>query len=454
VTALATAIVALALVVASVALVVSLQNTLAGRARQTSAELVRDASKALKTNQPIPSAVYDKALLAGIVLQVRDEQGHVVPTMAGGPQTDIRLLPGTPSDTPLPDIPDLGQGTQSADGGLVIMQSNGNGMTVRLVSDSDNIIVSDVVNTPAGTRQITAITPLAQVAHSIDPVVVSLRIGTPLLILLVGGVTWFITGRALRPIEDLRLQAESISQTHPDAQLPVPTTGDEVARLAHTLNDMLARIDSSSRRQSEFVSDASHELRSPITSMHTALEVASLHPETTTVEELSSELLGETTRMQNMVNALLTLARLQDGQNAPLEAINLAPAISAATGEPTSELVVEADASQIEGALRNLVDNARRYANSSVEVSVIRADNNVTIVVDDDGPGIPTEQRERIFERFARLDEGRSRADGGVGIGLALVQRIAERHHGTITVDDSPLGGARFSLQLPLRQPT
>jgi signal transduction histidine kinase len=416
---------------------------------------VSDVAKAVKTNSPVPPDVTDKALQSGIVVQVRDEGGRIISTVPGGdgPGNHVMVLgPGPDDPSALPDlVTGLSESTDAE--GLTTYQSNGNGVTIRRIEANDNIIVSEVVSTPNGKRQITAITPLAEIAHSIDPVVVSLKIGTPLLIILVGGVTWFITGRALRPIEDLRLQAESISQTHPDAQLPVPATGDEVARLARTLNDMLARIDDSSRRQREFVSDASHELRSPITSMHTALEVASLHPGTTSVPQLSSELLRETTRMQNMVNALLLLARLEDGHSVPLSQVDIGPVVTAVTGEPAQELLLEADTSQIEGALRNLVDNARRYAKSSVEVSVVRGEDDVTIVVDDDGPGVPADQRARVFERFARIDEGRSRADGGVGIGLALVQRIADRHHGSVTVDDSPLGGARFSLRLPLRQP-
>ena len=460
VTAIATAIVAAALILASVALVVATQNTLAGQARNQSKDLVREVSAAIRSGQSVPPDTVQKAIESGIGVQVRNAGNQIVMSIPG-PETNQILMTGeapageASSPVPVNTDPDESlNATASEDGGVVTYQSNGEGVTVRRIGEADNIITQEVVRTANGPLTITARTPLAQVANSIEPIVMSLRIGTPLLIVLVGSVTWFIAGRALRPIEDLRRQAASISQSHPDTKLPVPKTNDEVARLADTLNDMLARINASSTRQREFVSDASHELRSPITSMHTALEVASLHPETTSVEQLSEELLRETTRMQNMVAALLELARVEDGRESPLEPIDIAPAITQTTGEKCSELIVEADADQIESALRNLVDNARRYASSKVEVSILRSDSDVTIVVEDDGPGVPTDQRERIFERFARIDEGRARADGGVGIGLALVKRIAQRHHGTVMVGDSELGGARFSFQLPLRQPS
>lgn len=455
VTALATAIVAAALLLADATLVISLENTLAGRAQNQAEELVGDTAKDLQANRPLQHRIGEDALRADIILQIQDQHG-AVQTILPGPvndriyETTGGIYGATPgSALPVDDFPTLS--TTDASGSTTVENSNGR-VLIRRFGDDDNIIVQKLVQTSAGPRLITAVTPLAQVANSVDPVVRALQLGTPVLVLLVGVMTWWITGRSLRPIELLRREAESISHSNPNAKLPVPSTGDEVARLALTLNDMLARIDDSSRRQREFVSDASHELRSPITSMHVALEVASLHPNSTTVPELSSDLLQETTRMQNMVNGLLALARLEDGHATPLPAVDLAPAVEAATGESTAELLVEADASQIEGALRNLVDNARRHAKSTVEVSVVREPNSVTFVIDDDGPGIPNDQRERIFDRFTRLDEGRSRTDGGVGIGLALTRRIAERHHGSVIAEDSPLGGARFSLKLPLRQ--
>jgi signal transduction histidine kinase len=465
VTVLATAIVAAALVLASVLLVLSLENTLAGRAKNSAEDLVRTTADDLRSGMTTNPGLGARAIREGVIIQVRNERNEVVRTIPGPPEgigstyqqkfdeTDPLTASGAASggsfaSSERMDVLDPGDE-------LTTTYVEGDGsVLIRRVELNDNIIVQERVGTPSGEFHIVATTPLAEVARSIDPVVRALQFGTPVLIALVALVTWWITGRALRPIETLRREADSISHSSDGASLPVPNTADEVERLAITLNDMLLRIDESSRRQQEFVSDASHELRSPITSMHVALEVASLHPETTSVQDLSKELLLETTRMQNMVNALLALARMEERGFTPPAIVDLAPALSRATGEPVSEQLAEADEEQIESAVRNLVDNARRHARTSVDVAIERTDGDLIVTVDDDGPGVPDDQRERIFDRFTRLDTGRARTDGGAGIGLALARRIAERHHGTITVGTSPLGGARFTLRLPLRQPS
>ncbi len=281
---------------------------------------------------------------------------------------------------------------------------------------------------------------------------------TPALIALVALIVWLLVGRTLRPVEEIREEVEAISSRTIDRRVPVPETGDEVARLATTMNAMLDRLEAAQRRQREFVSDASHELRSPVSSMRTELEVALAHPDSADWPGMATRVLGEHDRLERLVGDLLQLARLDEGRALRLEEIDLDDTVLTEVAHarrlPVRTAAVSAgrvlgEHRALEQVVRNLVDNAVRHAEREVAVGVHADGDQVVLTVDDDGPGVATEDRDRIFERFARVDAGRARDDGGTGLGLALVRRVVEAHGGTVRYETSPLGGARFEVRLP-----
>jgi signal transduction histidine kinase len=279
-------------------------------------------------------------------------------------------------------------------------------------------------------------------------------VGFPLLLGVVAAVTWLVTRRALRPVEGIRAEMAAITASEDLARrVPVPDTHDEVARLARTTNETLAALETSVERQRRFVADASHELRSPIASLRTQLEVAAAHPELLDLDGA----VEDTVRLQHLAADLLLLARLDAGERVTDARIELAALVrERATGRPgvavrTDAVEVTGSRGQLERVLDNLLDNARRHARSEVAVTVRRdGDRWAVVEVADDGDGVPAGDRERIFERFVRLDEARARDDGGAGLGLAIARDVAARHGGTLTVRDAPAGGALFELRLPL----
>ena len=288
-----------------------------------------------------------------------------------------------------------------------------------------------------------------------------LGVGVPLATALIGVVVWRVATRALAPVEQIRLQVEQVDADALDQRVPVSGTGDEIDRLAGTMNSMLDRIEHSYRSQQQFVSDASHELRSPLATMRQFAEVASRHPQSTTPEELSEVVLAEGGRMQEIVEGLLLLARLDEGEARSAEEVDLddlalaeAKRLRSLGGVTVDSRGVTAvrvvgDARLLARAVRNLADNAVRHGRSQVAVSTTSENGVAVIRVDDDGAGVPEADRQRIFERFVRLDEARARDDGGSGLGLAIVAQIARAHGGTVRVEDSPLGGAQFTMELP-----
>ena len=290
--------------------------------------------------------------------------------------------------------------------------------------------------------------------------------GVPALILLVAATTRLLVGRALRPVGAITSEVADISQVDLHRRVPEPTTKDEIARLAITMNQMLARLESSSARQQRFVADASHEMRSPLASSRAVLEVAALHPGSANdlVAAINDSLIDHR-RLEALVADLLLLARLDGSQTttrrAPTDVVALAREVVERRIETDVTLVshstnigdigdaiVMADRPQLDRVLTNLLDNAARHRRSRTEVTVDRHGATVDITVDDDGPGIPEIDRKRVFQPFIRLDEART-AELGTGLGLAIVAEIVSDLEGRVRVDDSPLGGARFVVCLP-----
>lgn len=273
-------------------------------------------------------------------------------------------------------------------------------------------------------------------------------------------LSWIGLGQALRPVEELRRGAEQISGTAGPGRLPVPEADDEIRRLATTLNDMLVRLDAASARQRAFIADAAHELRSPITVLRTELEVQLAHPGAADPDDTAREALIEVRRMAVLVNDLLALARLDETVRSRTSvqvdlgevvrnAIEHLPDRGVRIRLTTSEgRFVRGDAEALTRLTRNLLDNAGRHAVSRVDVSVSNDGPDVVLSVRDDGAGVPEQDRARIFERFARLDDARGRDSGGTGLGLAIVREIVRVHGGTVRVEDAN-PGARFLVRLP-----
>ncbi|WP_295697366.1 HAMP domain-containing sensor histidine kinase [Lapillicoccus sp.] len=283
----------------------------------------------------------------------------------------------------------------------------------------------------------------------------------PLLVALTGVVTWWRVGRALRSVEALREQVERIGARRLAERVPVPPTHDEVADLAVTMNEMLERLETSQQAQRRFVADASHELRSPIATITASLDVAAAGS-ATTWQELQPVLTSESHRLGRLVEDLLLLSRADDhAMSLRQRDVDLDDLVDRECRRLRQVSTVEirlssrpvrvlGDPLRLDQVLRNVLDNAARHARSRIEVRITLEAAWGAVTVDDDGPGIPAAQRDRVFERFVRLDESRSRHSGGSGLGLAIAREITLAHGGTLTIGDSPTGGARVTLRLPL----
>ncbi|MEU5300960.1 sensor histidine kinase [Streptomyces noursei] len=286
----------------------------------------------------------------------------------------------------------------------------------------------------------------------------AMLIGLPALLLVVAAVTWLVTRRALRPVEGIRAELAEITDGDLSRRVPQPASRDEVARLARTTNATLAALEQSVERQRQFVADASHELRSPIASLRTQLEVARAHPDLLELDGL----IEDTVRLERVASDLLLLARLDAGEQPRAQRLDLAELVRdelahrsgdrlpVAAALPDGSFPVDASRTQLARVLGNLLDNAQRHAGSTVRVAVGHgADGAVALDVIDDGPGVPPADRERVFTRFIRLDDARTRDEGGAGLGLAIVRDVVHRHGGRIEVGDADGGGAHFTVTLP-----
>jgi len=293
-----------------------------------------------------------------------------------------------------------------------------------------------------------------------------LLVGVPGILLLACATVWLVVGRALRPVERIRRTVTEITAADLFRRVPDPGTGDEVGQLARTMNGMLARLEDSATRQRRFVADASHELRSPLAAIRTTLEVALAHPEAAPWPQIAQRAVRQSERLETLVQELLVLAKGDDGQlTARQVAVDLAELVehvrsSTATPRVAVEIaacggaVVTGDREHLDRMVRNILDNAIRYARHKVLISVCVAQappGEVRIEIGDDGPGIPAGERERVFDRFVRLDASRDRASGASGLGLAIAREIAAAHGGRITLGEAPGGGALFAVTLPRR---
>jgi signal transduction histidine kinase len=409
----------------------SVWNTVTGGANEVAARL-RSAGA---VPDPIPMPV-----APGVPrIQVLDRRDHVVtgdPASAAGPAI-YRLPPGRDSQRSVVTHPAFMTAGSAA---LYAVRT--------ATPHGPETVVAALSLDPAGaqTRQVAGLTAgLAAIALAV-----------------VAAVSWLTAGWSLRPVERLRAQAAAIAASGDLSGRLAGLGADELARLGGTLNTMLESLEASVDRQRRFVADAAHELRTPLAGMTTALEVARSHPHTS--QTLADDLLAGHRRLGRLVNDLLILAAADGRAPHRAEPVDLAGVVTDCSRRPVpagvrlrlgdlDRVSVLGDETQLSRVVSNLVDNALKYAASTVELSVRQDGRQAVISVSDDGPGIPAADRMRIWERFTRLDDDRSRASGGSGLGLAMVRELTAAHGGTVSVTGREPGrGATFLVRLPARQ--
>ncbi len=431
-------VVAVGLAVAAALFVLQLQRALLSgvddaavdRARAVATQLAADGTP----GADVVATVGDLALV-----QILDSSGRVAaasPNIEGEPAiTDMRPAAGQlgrgDNLTPLGDgvfrVVSLGVRTRGAEYSVVVAQS------------------------------------LAAVHDSVRTAIGLLAVGVPVLVVVVGGATFLFVGRGLRPVEAIRAGVASIGAGDLDTRVPVPAAQDEIARLAGTMNAMLDRLASAQRTQRRFIADASHELRSPITTLRAGVEVAGLDRNPATLKALFATVTAESDRLDRLVRDLLLLARVDEhGLRLSVAEVDLDDLVEAEIGRlrACTDLRIESrlvpvrimgDAHRLSQALRNVVDNAARHATSTVGLRLRREGDWAVVEVVDDGPGVPPADRGRVFGRFVRIDDSRARHAGGSGLGLAIVQEIVGAHGGTVRFVDAAGAGATVRIDLPVR---
>jgi signal transduction histidine kinase len=326
--------------------------------------------------------------------------------------------------------------------------------------DDDFVVAAAAAETGDGELVVLAARNLDRVGESTSALTALLAVGLPLVLVVLGAVTWRIVGRALAPVEAVRSEVDEISAAELHRRVPEPARADEIARLAATMNRMLDRLEQAQEQQRRFVSDASHELRSPIAVIRQHAEVALAHPDRIPLDDLATTVRAESLRLQQLVDDLLLLARADEGMLAleprPLDLDDVV-FDEAKRLRSTTDLHIDTggvsggridgDPAAIRRVLRNITDNAVRHARTAVTLRLVQRNGRVVLDVDDDGPGIASKDRARVLDRFVRLDDARARDDGGAGLGLAIAAELVIAHGGEIAVVTSPSGGTRVRLR-------
>ena len=301
---------------------------------------------------------------------------------------------------------------------------------------------------------------LQSVDQSVRTLFLILLAGFPLLIAVVVIATWLTSKKAFEAVERIRVDVDEISETNLSRRVYEPDQGDEIARLAHTMNQMLERLQISTEERKRFVADASHELKSPLSALRTSLEIALRHPGEVDWQSTAKTGIAESQRMQHIIEDLLLLAKADAGQlidsfrtvdidDLAAEECQRLKVLTDIRFDLTDMSAgrIQGDPERIRSVVRNLLENAVRHANSMVWVSLRTVDGHVVLQVADDGKGVSELDKERIFDRFTRLDESRSRDQGGSGLGLAIVRSIVLAHGGKISVSTNERcgHGAQFT---------
>ena len=434
-------VLAIALTVTAILVLVVMRHTLERNVANTA--LARAEELALLMQQTkLPSLLPDSGE-KGAVVQVVDANGRSLSASA-------QLIDGARLSLLQPEI----GATQSETSTILPITGDQRGDPFRVVAFG--------AQTQNGPITVYVGVSLDQVHENVEADRRILRSVFPMLLVIGGATSWHVVGRALRPVDAMTKQVRDIGDGDLSSRVPEPPADDEIGRLARAMNLMLDRLHSSTERQRRFVADASHELQSPLASSLADLEVALAHPGSTRWSAVASGLVADNQRMTKLVSDLLFLAKSDDGANQPpRRLIDLDDIVFTEVARARTRAAIEVDVAavepvevranpeQIARVVRNLLENAVRHAISRVVVGLSSDLTYAVLVISDDGPGVPTEDRERIFERFTRLDDSRSRHTGGSGLGLSIAREIAERHDGTIEVE-SGSGGARFVVRLAM----
>ncbi|HEY7071863.1 MAG TPA: HAMP domain-containing sensor histidine kinase [Acidimicrobiales bacterium] len=492
-TVAAAVVTAVAVALAGWLLLRSIEDTQLAHVKDIAEDQVDEVSRRLEVGVP-PDVAVDGTLQVGngavTLVQVLDEDGTTVaagPNFPAGGQQGAIAITGSAGEVFRVQLPP-GAPAPGDEGGGTVQEGSGSvppGARLDVHMLSPSVItsrplesISREVDAPDAHYTVVAAAPVDEIQRSVNAVRGALWVALPALVALVALAAWWLVGRALHPVEAIRAQVDEISGTTIHRRVPEPASQDEIGRLARTMNAMLGRLEAASTRQRQFVSDASHELRSPVTAIRADLEVALTEGERADWPAVATAVLAEESRLEALLADLLILA---SGDEAPPPAAGNEPptpapaaavvdlaalARSEARRPHAVPVTVEAASNgtatvagrsdHLARVVTNLVDNAARHARTKVVVTVARAatpgGDCVRLTVDDDGPGIPAADRERVFERFTRLDDARARDAGGTGLGLAVVRSIAERHRGTAHIEAGPLGGARAVVDLPARR--
>jgi signal transduction histidine kinase len=430
-------VVLVVLMLAGAGLAALLYRQLLASVDDAAARRVRDVAAALQSDS---AQDLDAALLATdtqiVLVQIVTPSGAVV-----------RASPSAPTAPVLPVSS--------------VTFSDRSGIPVTLNGDTDVRVSAQTVAGLGGRYAVLVGATGDAVDSTVKTVVVLLAVAAPIVIAGAAGATYILVRRSLRSVDAIRTRVADISAHDLTERVPVPANRDEISALAITMNEMLARIESGQAAQRRFVGDASHELRSPLATIISGLEVGLSHPELFDKELARATLLPEARRMQSLIDDLLLLAQaderglalrredidLDDLAAQEIDQIRRQTSLSVHADLQPSRLT--GDRNAVSRLLRNLLDNAARHADSRVEVTVRPNTHWVWLTVGDDGPGIPAVDRMRVFDRFVRLDPDRARTGGGTGLGLAIVAEIVAAHNGTVVADDRDGGGTAIKVQLP-----
>ncbi len=449
-------VVAIALVAGAALLLAVLERNLVSSVDADARARSLDVAQQLST-QPLTALAAD--------LQARSREGHLVQVINGRGQV-VASSSARTGQRPLTALrPPAGVEQQAHVDRLALLDPVTPADTTR-----PYFILARGVAHDGQTFTVVVATSTAAERESVRTVLSLLLISFPVLLALAGWATWVLVSRSLRPVERIRSRVARIGGDRLGERVPVPPSGDEIARLATTMNEMLDRLQEAQLAQRQFVSDASHELRSPLATLSVSLDVAAADATGAAWDDLRGVMQAETERMSRLVEDLLLLARSDDaGLGLRLADVDLDDLVAdearrLRSSHPTSDrlrvtLDVEAvrvcgDGPRLAQILRNLTDNAARHARSEVRIVLRHGPHGQALLaVEDDGPGVPEADRQRVFDRFVRLDDSRERASGGSGLGLAIVREVVRAHRGQVRVDESSLGGCRVEVLLPSGQP-